>query len=97
MLSKIDAAPDLLSNAFLSGELPDNAGLLPLSSAYAISLWILQGKHSGDGYGFPFDRPLLSFAERLLEGKLYVSVLSAHWRPKLNGLLIGSAKKWQNK
>jgi hypothetical protein len=27
----------------------------------------LHGKHSGDGYGFPFDRPLLDFAERLLE------------------------------
>jgi hypothetical protein len=27
----------------------------------------LHGKHSGDGYGFPFDRPLLGFAQRLLE------------------------------
>ncbi|MEI8347434.1 MAG: hypothetical protein WCG27_08200, partial [Pseudomonadota bacterium] len=38
-----------------------------LASAYALSLWALQGKHAGDGYGFPFDRPLLEFAERLLE------------------------------
>jgi len=41
--------------------------LLPLLSAYGLALWALQGKHSGDGYGFPFDRPLLNFAERLLE------------------------------
>ncbi len=41
--------------------------LLPLISAYGLALWALQGKKSGDGYGFPFDRPLLCFAERLLE------------------------------
>jgi hypothetical protein len=45
----------------------ENTQLLPTASAYALSLWCLQGKHSGDGYGFPFDRPLLEFAERLLE------------------------------
>ncbi|MBW1678067.1 MAG: transposase [Deltaproteobacteria bacterium] len=41
--------------------------LLPLISAYGLTLWALQGKQSGDGYGFPFDRPLLCFAECLLE------------------------------
>jgi hypothetical protein len=41
--------------------------LLPLIAAYGLALWALQGKQSGDGYGFPFDRPLLCFAERLLE------------------------------
>ena len=41
--------------------------LFPLISAYGLGLWALQGKQSGDGYGFPFDRPLLCFAERLLE------------------------------
>ena len=41
--------------------------LLTLLSAYSLALWALHGKHSGDGYGFPFDRPLLDFAERLLE------------------------------
>jgi len=41
--------------------------LLPLLSAYGLALWALHGKKSGDGYGFPFDRPLLNFAERLLE------------------------------
>jgi hypothetical protein len=41
--------------------------LLPLITAYGLALWALQGKQSGDGYGFPFDRPLLNFTERLLE------------------------------
>jgi len=41
--------------------------LLTLLSAYSLGLWALHGKHSGDGYGFPFDRPLLDFAERILE------------------------------
>jgi hypothetical protein len=40
--------------------------LLPIVSAYSLALWCLQGKQCGDGYGFPFDRPLLEFAQRLL-------------------------------
>jgi hypothetical protein len=39
------------------------------ASIYSLVLWALQGKHCGDGYGFPFDRSLLGFAERLLELK----------------------------
>lgn len=62
-----DSDPELLAKAFLAGELPVDTDLLPLASVYSITSWILQGKHSGDGYGFPFDRPLLVFAERLLE------------------------------
>ena len=38
-----------------------------MAAAYSLALWTLQGKKSGDGYGFPFDRPLLEFACRLLE------------------------------
>lgn len=41
--------------------------LLPLITAYGLALWALQGKQSGDGYGFPFDLPLLNFTVRLLE------------------------------
>jgi hypothetical protein len=41
--------------------------LMPLLSAYGLVLWALDGKHTGNGYGFPFDRPLLSFAERLID------------------------------
>jgi hypothetical protein len=43
-------------------------GLTPTTAAavYALSLWCLQAKHCGDGYGFPFDRPLLAMAERVM-------------------------------
>ena len=54
-----------LAKAILNAE--ETPPLLPLLSAYGLALWALHGKHSGDGYGFPFDRPLLSFAERLME------------------------------
>ena len=49
-----------------SGAEPKDAELAHCASAYALSLWCLQGKHAGDGYGFPFDRPYLEFSERIL-------------------------------
>jgi len=54
-----------LAKAILSAE--ETPPLLPLLSAYSLASWALDGKHTGDGYGFPFDRPLLSFAERLID------------------------------
>ncbi|MGB9498164.1 MAG: hypothetical protein ACKVE4_00100 [Dissulfuribacterales bacterium] len=74
-LSGQDTDPELQAKAILSGELPENTDLLILASAYSMSTWILQGKHSGDAYGFLFDRPLLVFAERLLEGQQYLPKL----------------------
>jgi len=56
-----------LARAIHSADLPKNTRLLSLASSYSLALWALQGKHSADGYGFPFDRPLLHFAERLLD------------------------------
>jgi hypothetical protein len=53
-----------LAKAILNTE--ETPPLLPLLSAYGLASWALDGKHTGDGYGFPFDRPLLSFAERLI-------------------------------
>lgn len=47
-------------------ELPD-PGAVPAAAAYSLVQWALRGKQVGDGYGFPFDRPLACFAERLLE------------------------------
>ena len=43
----------------------DDSGLMPIAPIYSLCLWLLHGKHNGDGYGFPFDRPLLGFAKRL--------------------------------
>ena len=53
------SAPTLLAKAIQAGEPLEDSSLLPLASTYLLALWVLQGKHSGDGYGFPFDRPLL--------------------------------------
>jgi hypothetical protein len=76
-ISRQDSNPELLARAFLDGELPENTDLLPLASTYSMTLWILQGKNSGDGYGFPFDRPLLVFAERLCEVQQQLSKVVA--------------------
>jgi len=38
---------------------------LPGINAYTLIQWTLQGKFEGSGYGFPFDRPHLCFADRI--------------------------------
>lgn len=43
-----------------------------LVSIYSLALWCLQGKKEGSGYGFPFDRPILAFARRILELNEYL-------------------------
>lgn len=55
-----------LADAILSAVIPESEPLFPLASTYAVAAWCLRGKHSGDGYGFPFDRTQLNFAQRLL-------------------------------
>jgi hypothetical protein len=62
----------------------EDIGLMPAAATYSLALWALQGKHSGDGYGFPFDRPLLEFAQRLLE-------LYSRLSPLLDLLLLEDA------
>ena len=57
----------LLAKAIKTIDPLEDIERLPLASTYSLALWTLQGKHNGDGYGFPFDRPLLEFAQRLLE------------------------------
>jgi len=39
---------------------------MPAISAYGLVLWALDGKNQSGGYGFPFDRPHVVFAQRLL-------------------------------
>jgi len=68
-----------LAKAVHSSDPPKDKGLFPLAFSYSLALWALQGKHSGDGYGFPFDRPLLHFAERLLDiDKCLPEILKQH-------------------
>jgi len=58
--------PATLAHCLSDDIMLDSPNLLSHVLAYTLCLWALQGKHCGDGYGFPFDRPLLTFAERLL-------------------------------
>lgn len=49
------------------GSLPtEQIERFPLLSAYSLIHWVLEGKTQGQGYGFPFDRPHVQFAKRLL-------------------------------
>jgi hypothetical protein len=70
----------MLAKTIKAAEPSEDAGLMPAAATYSLALWALHGKRSGDGYGFPFDRPLLDFAQRLLE--LY------HRLPEMLDLLL---------
>ena len=58
----ITALHKAMDNATLSPEMFEH---VPIVAAYTLIQWALKGKSQGDGYGFPFDRPHLSFALRL--------------------------------
>jgi len=53
--------------AGISDRLPSDTQreIFPRASAYSLIVWALEGKTQGDGYGFPFDRPHLSFVKRI--------------------------------
>jgi len=57
----------MLAKTIKEAGLIEDAGLVAAAATYSLTLWALQGKHSGDGYGFPSDRPHLDFVRRLLE------------------------------
>jgi hypothetical protein len=56
-----------LATSIHTGNLPKDSRLLSLVSTYSLALWALEAKRNGNGYGFPFDLPLLHFAERILD------------------------------
>jgi hypothetical protein len=58
----IAALHDGIQNAALP---PEAFAFTPVVGAYTLIQWALRGKTEGDGYGFPFDRPHLTFAQRL--------------------------------
>ncbi len=66
-LCEQNSDPALLAKAIQAADPSQDKRLLSLASTYSLALWCLHGKHSTDGYGFPFDRPLLEFAQRMLE------------------------------
>jgi hypothetical protein len=65
----MDANPAMIATLHHSMEnaaLPAEAfAFTPVIGAYTLIQWALRGKTEGDGYGFPFDRPHLAFAQRL--------------------------------
>jgi len=65
----LDRNPDLidaLATGLANHPLPAAAlQSLPGLNGYTLIQWVLQGKSEGQGYGFPFDRPQLSFANRI--------------------------------
>lgn len=67
--AEVDANPAMikaLQEAMAHGALaPEAFAFAPVVAAYTLIQWTLKGKTEGDGYGFPFDRPHLSFAQRL--------------------------------
>ena len=70
MKAVIDQQPDPLDSFYRSLQTnsvsTDNADRFPLLCAYSLIQWALEGKTQGEGYGFPFDRPHVEFAKRLL-------------------------------
>lgn len=67
---KIDADPPLLQalQELPTGGLPTQPlQQAPLLAAYLLAHWVLAGSQEGQGYGFPFDRPLRALARRALE------------------------------
>ena len=71
MLKPIIADNPLLIDTFCSSfddceRIPSNLlQLMPAASTYSLIHWALEVKSQGQGYGFPFDRPLLTFIQRL--------------------------------
>ena len=65
---------------------PESPELVEPALIYSLSLWILQGKQCTDGYGFPFDRPLLEFSERILQMKERLpEIKDSAGQPRLDG------------
>ncbi len=66
---QMDANPAMIAalhHSMQKAALPPEAfAFTPLVGAYTLIQWALRGKTEGDGYGFPFDRPHLAFAQRL--------------------------------
>jgi len=80
-----DRSPELID--LLEVGIEDNP--LPMTSLdrlsdlniYTLIKWTLEGKSQGNGYGFPFDRPHLSFAKRIRQLHSHVALLKKSHRP----------------
>lgn len=68
---------NLLQSAMKKDKLP-NSDLqhFPVLSAYTLIQWALDAMNQGDGYGFPFDRPFLDLAKRLIATAKHIEHLA---------------------
>jgi hypothetical protein len=85
---QIDAEPQLrqtLAQLPVSGWPTEPLSQAPLLAAYLLAHWILAGLQEGQGYGFPFDRPLLALARRGQEVHAQLQSLIA----------LGSSENWR--
>ena len=65
-IEKYPDAIDAFHGSIENNKLPESSvDLIPTLNVYSLILWALEGKNQGRGYGFPFDRLHLAFAERL--------------------------------
>ena len=77
---------DVFHHSFYERGLPESSlELIPTVNAYSLIQWALEGKNQGQGYGFPFDRPHLSFVKRLQNVYLHIDrfkdiELRRNWR-----------------
>jgi hypothetical protein len=84
----IDADPQLqqaLAQLPVSGWPTQPLPQSPLFAAYLLAHWVLAGLQQGQGYGFPFDRPLLAFARRAQTAAAQLPALTA----------LGTAEGWR--
>ena len=58
-------AIDAFDQSFQNGHPPSDPQAAALLSAYSLIQWTLQARQPRQGYGFPFDRPHVTFAQRL--------------------------------
>ena len=67
--AEMDANPAMMKafpQAMADGALaPEVFEFAPVFAAYTLIQWALKARTEGEGYGFPFDRPHLTFAQRL--------------------------------
>jgi len=91
---KIVKHPENLTE--LSSLLFENQGnpqqISPELLLYTVILWALEGKSQGDGYGFPFDRPYMSFYDRLRILQRTVVRLKLHQKSKYGAVVLGDLR-----
>jgi hypothetical protein len=69
--STLDQQPEVMEgfcHSVQQGHWPPSAQLesFPLLCAYSLIQWALESKRGSEGYGFPFDRPQVEWAHRML-------------------------------